>query len=229
MTRPLLKFCGNQSFEDTQAAVESQADFIGFIFTDKSKRTVKPKQVADWVKRLGPIIDKKLVGVFADDSLEKINSVLQEVPLNLIQLHGQESPEQVASIKRAISLPIWKAMHHDKMTLCKMRCYRNRVEGFVIDTKVKGQIGGTGISFDWSSVPEYMREAVRQHVPCFVAGGITAENISKLLRFRPIGIDLASGIERAHHKDRRLIRKIEEKVCGNGDKAASVGEKVQYR
>ncbi|MCQ2010100.1 MAG: phosphoribosylanthranilate isomerase [Sporolactobacillus sp.] len=213
MTRPLLKFCGNQSFEDMQAAVESQADFIGFIFTDRSNRTVSPKSVAHWIKRFGPTIGKKLVGVFADDSLEKMNLVLQEVPLDLIQLHGQESPEQVASIKSVIKLPIWKALHHDKMTGYMMRCYQNIVDGFVIDTKVKGQLGGTGLSFDWASIPEYMREADHQHVPCFVAGGVTSENISELLTYHPIGIDIASGIEREHRKDRALIRKIEEKVC----------------
>lgn len=215
--RPLLKFCGNHSFGDLQLTAESQADFIGFIFTEKSRRTVSANEASCWLKQLGAISRKKLVGVFANDSLNFIETVHEMVPFDLVQLHGSESPEELEKIKDSLGLPVWKALHHDGKTLRQMHQYDGLADGFVIDTKVSGQFGGTGISFDWTNISDYMREAERQDVPCFIAGGVTPENISHLLSLQPIGIDIASGIEHAFHKDRESIRKIEEKVWVNCD------------
>ncbi|SFF95614.1 phosphoribosylanthranilate isomerase [Sporolactobacillus nakayamae] len=215
--RPLLKFCGNHSFEDLQLTVNSRADFIGFIFTKKSRRTVSAKEVSCWLKQLGPISEKKLVGVFANDSLRFIETVHEMVPFDLVQLHGNESPKQLKEIKESLGVPVWKALHHDNKTLSQMNQYDGLADGFVIDTKVSGHFGGTGISFDWTNISDYTHEAERQNVPCFIAGGVTPGNISRLLSLHPIGIDIASGIERALHKDRECIQKIEEKVWVNGD------------
>jgi phosphoribosylanthranilate isomerase len=215
--RPLLKFCGNHSFGDLQLTANSRADFIGFIFTEKSRRTVSAREVSDWLKQLGPIAGKKLVGVFANDSFRFIEAVHEMAPFDVVQLHGSESPEQLERIKDLLKLPVWKALHHDNRTLRLMHQYDGLADGFVVDTKVSGQFGGTGVSFDWTNISDYMREAERQDVPCFIAGGVTPENISRLLSLQPIGIDIASGIEHACHKDREQIRKIEEKVWVNGD------------
>jgi phosphoribosylanthranilate isomerase len=215
--RPLLKFCGNHSFGDLQLTANSRADFIGFIFTEKSRRTVSANEVSGWLKRLGPITGKKLIGVFANDSLGFIETVHERAPFDVVQLHGSESPEQLERIKDSLQLPVWKALHHDDSTLRQMHQYDGLADGFVVDTKVSGQFGGTGLSFDWSNISDYMREAEHQKVPCLIAGGVTSENISRLLSLQPIGIDIASGIEHACHKDRERIRKIEEKVWVNCD------------
>lgn len=221
--RPLLKFCGNHSYEDLKLTASSKADFIGFIFTEKSRRTVSAAQAAGWLEQLGTVLKKKMVGVFANDSLEQVKLVTKTVPLDIVQLHGSETPRQTAAFKQSLGLPVWKALHHGADTLQQMRRYNGLADGFVIDTKVNGQLGGTGVSFDWTAVPDYMREAKRQRVHCLIAGGVTPDNIDALLNYQPMGIDLASGIERAFHKDSEQIRKIEEKVWMNRDQTTSAG------
>ncbi|GGL47144.1 N-(5'-phosphoribosyl)anthranilate isomerase [Sporolactobacillus putidus] len=219
--RPVLKYCGNHSLSDIKVTMASQADYLGFIFTPRSKRTVRPDQVAEWLEDVGGIKKKKLVGVFADDSIELIEKVLQIVPLHVIQLHGEEQPPYVEQVKSRTGKTVWKALHHEKGTPEKMRWYAGLADGYVIDTKVKGAIGGTGVSFDWDSVPGYMAESTRQHAECLIAGGISPENIESLLSQNPVGIDIASGIETNFRKDGRLIRKIEEKVRMQNDQAAT--------
>lgn len=199
----------------------SKADYLGFIFTKKSKRTVRPDQVAGWLESVRGKSGKKLVGVFADDSLELIERVLQIVPLEVIQLHGEEQPSYLEQVKSITGKTVWKALHHEKDALEKMRRYAGIADGYVIDTKFKGAVGGTGISFDWRSVPDYMTESSRQRTLCLIAGGISPGNIDRLLIQKPIGIDMASGIESDFHKDGRLIRKIEEKVRMQNDQATT--------
>ncbi|WP_326407525.1 phosphoribosylanthranilate isomerase [Sporolactobacillus sp. THM19-2] len=201
--------------------MQSRADFIGFIFTVRSKRVVQAPEVSCWLKELGDGAGKKLVGVFADDSIEKISDVLGHVALDVIQLHGHESPQEAADIRRTTGVSVWKAIHHGPDTVEMMHSYGGMVDGFVIDTKVKGMMGGTGKTFDWNSVPAYEAEAKEQHVPCLIAGGVKPENIQHLLAFQPSGIDISSGIESHFRKDCHLMRKIEEKVWINDAQTAS--------
>lgn len=210
--RPVLKYCGNRSLEDVRTTLASSADFIGFIFTKKSRRTVSAEQVKNWLHVLTVPVEKKIVGVFADDSAETIEKVVRTVPLDVIQLHGHERPEDVLSIRAITRRPVWKALHHDREALARLRTYEGSANGYVIDTKVKGALGGTGVSFDWDRVPDYMEEAARQHVLCLIAGGVGPGNIQELLSKHPAGIDIASGIEHRARKDSGLIHQIEEKV-----------------
>ncbi|RYL94891.1 phosphoribosylanthranilate isomerase [Sporolactobacillus sp. THM7-4] len=226
--RPILKYCGNHSLSDVTVSMAGKADYIGFIFTKKSRRTVTAVQVRDWLDQVQCSGRKKLVGVFADDPVERIESVLNTVPLQVIQLHGHESPRELRLIRSRTRTTVWKALHHGVNTLEKMRAYSGSTDGYVIDTKVKGQLGGTGVTFDWESVPEYMQEASRQRVPCLIAGGVTPANIARLLAYRPDGIDIASGIEDGFQKSSLLIRKIEEKVWDfNDQRAERNGEKYR--
>ncbi|RYM05399.1 phosphoribosylanthranilate isomerase [Sporolactobacillus sp. THM7-7] len=209
---PLLKYCGNRSLADLQVSLAGSADYIGLVFTRRSRRTVRADQVRAWLDHMAVPKDKALVGVFADDPIEMIEDVVKSVPLQVIQLHGKETPRFLKQVKAKTGTTVWKALHHGPDTLRAMRQYHGIADGFVIDTKVRGALGGTGVSFDWKCVPNYTAEAARQRVLCFIAGGITAENIAHLLDYRPDGIDIASGIERNSRKSGELIRKIEEKV-----------------
>ncbi|MFT8319225.1 MAG: phosphoribosylanthranilate isomerase [Sporolactobacillus sp.] len=224
--QPMLKFCGNHSFEDLKKTIASRADYIGMIFTEKSRRTVTGEQAANWLKRLAPH-QKKLVGVFADDTLDQIQRVLRQVPLDVLQFHGGESPQFLSRVKAITRRSVWKAIHHRPDAREEMRAFTGIADGFVIDTKVSGQLGGTGISFDWAAIPGYQAEAARQKALCFIAGGVMPENIGSLLRYQPAGIDISSGIERNFHKDRTLILKIEEKVLKQDDQATPAGEEIQ--
>ena len=210
MKRYTLKYCGNRSLEDLQMTVKSSADYIGVIFA-QSKRQVKVETLKGWLEQIS-LKEKKLVGVFVNARKEEIKHVVSEIPLRVIQCHGCETREELLALKQEFTIPIWKAIHHSEEGVMTMRKYAGAVDGFVIDSKVKGAWGGTGKAFDWSFVPAYLNEAKRQKVPCFIAGGIHAGNIDELLRYNPDGIDLASGIEINEQKAETEIKKIEERV-----------------
>ncbi|GGJ60369.1 phosphoribosylanthranilate isomerase [Anoxybacillus voinovskiensis] len=206
----LLKYCGHRSLSDLQKGAKSQADYLGLIFAE-SKRKVDAQQVKTWLETV-PLGGKKLVGVFVNETMERISDVARIVPLSVIQCHGDESVEQVANVKAATGLPVWKAIHHEEGALARMKQYARFADGYVIDTRVRGAYGGTGVSFDWKSVPVYLEEAARQGVPCFIAGGITPENVEQLLIYQPHGIDISSGIEEHGEKSREKMSEIEKRV-----------------
>ncbi|HEU5140034.1 MAG TPA: phosphoribosylanthranilate isomerase [Bacillales bacterium] len=207
-----VKYCGNHSLQDLHYTANSRADYLGFIFSSVSKRCVSAEQVSGWVQEVPPKNGQKLVGLFVNSSAEEINAVVNRVPLDIIQCHGLETPELVHEISAVTGLPVWKAIHHDDHALDRMKAYEGKAEGFVVDCKVKGQWGGTGKSFDWTVVPEYTAEAKRQGVPCFIAGGVRAGNVSELLRYKPEGIDISSGIERDGDKNQEEISRLEERM-----------------
>jgi phosphoribosylanthranilate isomerase len=208
--RLLLKFCGNKSLEDLQTTANSNADFLGFIFA-KSRREVQPEKVKEWLKTV-QLKEKKIVGVFVNASVAQIESVVREVPLSIIQCHGGETPEQLKDIKEATGLPVWKVIHHDKEAYKQLNDFSGIADGYVIDSKVSGQWGGTGVSFDWSFLPHYLAMAEKQGVPCLIAGGVHPENVDELLRYQPHGIDISSGIEYEGMKNEQKIQLIEKKV-----------------
>jgi phosphoribosylanthranilate isomerase len=208
----LLKYCGNRSLEDVKVSARSAANYVGFIFA-KSKRQVRADEVKQWLKAVR-LNDKKLVGVFVNAPISQIESVIKEVPLSIIQCHGTETETQIYAIKERLQLPVWKVIHHSKSAVQKMKDFSGLADGYVIDTKVEGAWGGTGISFNWSYVPAYLEEAEKQGVKCFIAGGVRSENIEELLRFKPHGIDISSGIEENERKSSEKIERLEEKVRG---------------
>jgi phosphoribosylanthranilate isomerase len=210
MTKVTLKYCGNKSLEDLKVACNSNATYIGVIFGE-SKRKVCPEELSRWLLEV-ELQAKELVGVFVNATPDEIANVISKVPLSIIQCHGNESAEQLIEIKSIINLPIWKAIHHSDNALQVMHSLRGIVDGFVIDSKVKGMWGGTGVTFDWNRVGDYMEEADSQGVSCFIAGGITPENITTLLRYHPKAIDLASGIEVDGLKNKLRIKELEERV-----------------
>jgi phosphoribosylanthranilate isomerase len=205
-----LKYCGNRSADDVQVALASGADYLGFIFTE-SKRNVSPEEVKRWLA-LASLGDKQLVGVFVNASVDQIASVTEQLPLHVVQCHGHETPAELAVVKEATRLSVWKAIHHDDGALETMKQYAGVADGYVVDSRVAGAWGGTGVSFDWEAVPRYLEEAARQGVPCFIAGGITPDNIERLLAYRPDGIDISSGIETDGRKDPAKMKQIEEKT-----------------
>jgi phosphoribosylanthranilate isomerase len=206
----LLKYCGHRSLKDLQTSAGSRAHYLGLIFA-QSKRQVQPRDVKEWLKTV-PLNGKKLVGVFVNASASEIAHIVKEVPLSIIQCHGKETPEQIIQIKNAARLPVWKAIHHSGEALEQMKRFTGIADGYIIDSNVKGEWGGTGISFNWEFVPSYLLEAERQGVRCFIAGGVHPDNIEELLRYKPHGIDISSGIEDGDQKNKRKILLIEEKV-----------------
>ncbi|SEA15120.1 phosphoribosylanthranilate isomerase [Thalassobacillus cyri] len=214
MREPLVKLCGNRSKQDLAYSADSQATHLGFIFVPGTKRYVRPERAGRWINEVNP--DQTLVGVFVEPTIEELEIVLHYVPLDIIQLHGNETVSEVLQIKEHFSLPVWKVIHHADFGVDYMHLFKGAVDGFVVDSKVKGVYGGTGVQFDWEAVPAYRKEAERQGVPCLIAGGITAENAGEVLSYYPGGIDLSSGTETENKKDRNKIQALMREVANYG-------------
>ncbi|MGK9428689.1 phosphoribosylanthranilate isomerase [Bacillus atrophaeus] len=210
MKKPELKYCGIRSLQDLQTAATSQADYLGFIFAE-SKRKVSAAEVKQWCSQVY-IGDKKRVGVFVNEKNANIARIANDLQLDVIQLHGDEIPKDAVNLHSLAGCEVWKALHHNQGTIQQMKRFVAAVDGFVIDSSVKGMRGGSGISFSWESVPAYQQEAERTTKRCFIAGGVNPETIAGLLKWRPGGIDLASGIERNGKKDQILIKLLEERM-----------------
>jgi phosphoribosylanthranilate isomerase len=187
MARVKVKICGITNWSDARWAVQSGADFLGFNFYAGSPRYIQPARARKIVQRLPKTISA--VGVFVNETEEKVLETAHAVKLDYLQLHGDESPETVARLKR--SLPVIKAVRV-KTTLRSTQLSRFRnATALLLDGFDRNHRGGTGRTFDWKLV----RRAVAG-VPVFLAGGLTPENIGEAIRAaKPYAVDVCSGVE----------------------------------
>lgn len=182
-----VKICGITNQEDANNAIVLGANAIGFIFTPKSPRQVKAAEVEKFVKSLPPFV--QIVGVFLDQSLEEIKEISERCCLDVVQLHGQESP----AFCREVGGRVIKAFKvGDIEDIQQIPHYKHSVSAVLLDSKVKNEHGGTGQSFDWG-----IALAARElDIPLILAGGINAKNIKKAIQLvSPYGLDLSSGVE----------------------------------
>ena len=191
------KICGITRVEDALAAVEAGADAIGLVFYAKSPRAVTVQQARSIINALPPFVTT--VGLFVDASRCELGEILDAVPLDLLQFHGDESPENCEGYHR----PYIKALRvkpGDDIA-AQVALYKN-ASGVLLDTYVPGIPGGTGEAFDWSLVPEGLSK------PIILAGGLTAENVAQAIaRVRPYAVDVSGGVEAAKGiKDAQKIR-----------------------
>ncbi|WP_415755816.1 phosphoribosylanthranilate isomerase [Pseudomonas leptonychotis] len=191
------KICGITRVEDALAAVEAGADAIGLVFYAKSPRAVTVQQARSIINALPPFVTT--VGLFVDASRCELGEMLDAVPLDLLQFHGDESPESCEGYHR----PYIKALRvkpGDDIA-AQVALYKN-ASGVLLDTYVPGIPGGTGEAFDWSLVPEGLSKSI------ILAGGLTAENVAQAIaRVRPYAVDVSGGVEAAKGiKDAQKIR-----------------------
>ncbi|MGD6774977.1 phosphoribosylanthranilate isomerase [Sutcliffiella horikoshii] len=211
MSKTKVKFCGNKSLEDYEASVKTDADYLGFVFA-RSKRQVTPDQVAQWVASVQPR-NKRLVGIFVNQSKEFILHAVRTVPLDVVQCHGDEELTFIKELKAESDVDIWKVIHHeDESTVNKLKPFLGTIDGFVVDKKVGNQYGGTGTSFNWGHIPLYDKVSCENDIPYLIAGGINVETLQELLPFSPQGIDLSSGIEENFAKSEEKMNLIERMV-----------------
>jgi phosphoribosylanthranilate isomerase len=208
---PILKYCGITSEKDYRLVLASRATHIGFIFVKGSKRYVEPEAVSEWVSEFGTA-NKRLVGVFVNESTDRVADTVSHVPLDTIQLHGQETVEHILELKKKGKIEVWKAIPHSDQTITKMEEFAGVTDAFLIDSKVKGQFGGTGKAFNWGFIPLYQTTAKRLQVPCIIAGGIDVQNIGQLLSHHIDGIDISSGIEEDGQKNAEKIKMLEREI-----------------
>lgn len=207
----ILKYCGMTCEHDYRLALDSKATHIGFIFAKGSKRYVEPDEVSRWVAAFGKG-DKKLVGIFVNEAMNEVRTSALQVPLDVIQLHGEETIEDIKELKTDGSFEVWKAIPHGNEAVDQMKEYASVVNAFLIDSKIKGQFGGTGHPFDWEFVPVYQNFAWTVGIPCIIAGGIDAENAAQLSSYKIDGIDVSSGIETKGRKDGEKIQELEREI-----------------
>ncbi|OLP64992.1 hypothetical protein BACPU_19480 [Bacillus pumilus] len=215
MAIPYVKYCGASSQEDVQCMSQSRADAIGFIFAP-SKRQVNPDHVKQWLKQTK--CNKDVVGVFVNESSETVCEITRLIPLDIVQLHGDETTEEAKIIKQQTGATVWKVFHHEpdlREMLERMTEFAPFVDGFLIDAKGKGARGGTGTSFAWEAVPSYVQHAKRLSKTCVIAGGVTPASINELLAYGPEAIDLSSGIEENGKKSRSKIKALEERMLND--------------
>ena len=204
MNCELIKVCGMREAENIREVEALHPDWMGFIFWSKSKRHVKeiPNHLPTQVKR---------VGVFVDEAIEKVIQTAETYALDLIQLHGHESPEYAAQLSR------WKTIKAfniaDAEDFEQTKAYEGITDYFLFDTKGKS-VGGNGEKFDWSVLASYHGET-----PFLLSGGIGPEDAESVKAFhhpKCIGIDLNSRFEiEPGLKDINKLREFIKKIRSN--------------
>lgn len=200
------KICGVRTPEAIEAAVAGGARAVGLVFHPASPRAVDPV-FAQQLARLVPT-GMQAVGLFVDPHDDDLERVVGQVPLDLIQLHGNESVKRVAEIKGRYGLPVMKAVAiGDASDLEAARAYEPVVDRLLFDAKAPTGIatlpGGNGLAFDWT-----LLAGQRWSRPWMLAGGLNPENVVTAVRTSgAAAVDVSSGVEeRPGHKDPAKIR-----------------------
>lgn len=172
--------------KDAVFAAEWGASAVGFIFYKKSPRSVTMKVARDIIGELPPFVET--VGVFVDETADKVNKIADYCGLDLVQLHGDESPAFCRKIQRRVI----KAFRvKDLQSIKQLEKYP--VSGFLLDTFSEDQHGGTGKVFDWN-----LALPAKKMGPVIMAGGLTPRNVGQAIRqVRPYGVDVCSGVEKS--------------------------------
>lgn len=202
-----VKVCGLTGDEGLAAAIDAGARYVGFVFFPKSPRHVSPAQAAALAVQVPMGVAK--VGLFVNPDDATLTSTLEQVPLDMIQLHGGESPARVAEVRALTGLPVIKAVGiSGPADLDQLWDYGLVADMLLIDAKPPQDAalpGGNGLAFDWRLL------AGRQILkPWLLAGGLTPENVHEAIRLtRAQGVDVSSGVESAPGvKDPDRIRRF---------------------
>ena len=184
-----VKICGLTNAADAAAAIRFGADYLGFVLYAGSRRGID----ADTLMRVLDNLDGdyRAVGVFVNESRKRVEAIAQKAGLSAVQLHGAEHPEDFAGFP----VPVWRVVavnadgaHPDPAVWPAAR--------YVVDASVPGRYGGTGITADWAAAADLAQQA-----PVMLAGGLTPANVMRAIdRVNPLGVDVASRIERAPGK-----------------------------
>ena len=200
----LVKICGIKDADAMHAAAEAGADLLGFVFFPPSPRAVTPAEAAALSATVtgGPL----RVGLFVDPTDEALAATLAAIPLDILQLHGEETPERCSAIRARFGRPVMKALGiATPADLDALAAYAPAVDRFLLDAKAPPGAplpGGNAAPFDWTLTAG---RAIPR--PWLLAGGLTPQNVAEAIRVAGApGVDVSSGVEKARGvKDPGLI------------------------
>jgi phosphoribosylanthranilate isomerase len=196
--RTRVKICGITNAEDAAAAVKAGADALGVVLTE-GPRQVTLEEAAEALRCVPPFVAR--VGVFVDAEPEFVAEATARVGLTALQFHGAEAPELCAHAPVSVIKAIRVRDGEDPSA--DFAAYRGAASAFLLDTFVRGENGGTGVTFAWEGLPPLPGWA-----PVIVAGGLTPVNVGASVRaLLPFGVDVSSGVEeRRRHKDHQKLQ-----------------------
>lgn len=202
--RTRAKICGITRLEDVQAVVQAGADAIGFVFFPPSPRHVDIEQASLLVQAIPAYVQS--VGLFVNSSAEEIQNILKKVPLDILQFHGDESPEQCKQIAQAVGRRWYKAIQvkPELDIVEKINKYQKfGASAVLLDAWHPDLKGGTGHSFDWTTFPKL-------NIPLILAGGLNPDNIEQaILTTQAYAVDVSGGVESAKGiKDQQLVERF---------------------
>lgn len=179
-----IKICGITRVQDGLDAAYLGADAIGLVFYQHSPRAVTIAQARLIMQALPPFVTT--VGLFVDAPTEEVQNILTQLPLDILQFHGNETPSYCQQFAR----PYIKALRVQPETdiVAFIEQYQ-QAQAILLDSYVKGIKGGTGIKFDWQLIP------ANSNLPLIIAGGLNPDNVAQIAIMQPYALDVSGGVE----------------------------------
>lgn len=200
-----VKICGITNLEDATEAVEAGASALGFVFYKKSPRYITPQDAREIIRKLPKRLIK--VGVFVDAKEKNIRHIAKACGLDILQLHGNESPEFCEKLKGHKIIKAFRIKENVDLS----NIVRYKTFAYLFDTFVKSRVGGTGKSFNWRGIRDITAKIKN---PIFLSGGLTKDNVREAIKILGPGwIDVSSSIEispgkKDHKKVKEFIKAV---------------------
>jgi phosphoribosylanthranilate isomerase len=225
-TAVTVKICGLTQVDTVQSVSLLPIDHIGFMLAP-SKRRLTVEQAAELIdvlkKHRGTKKHPAAVGVFVNPTWEELAHAVQTAGLEVVQLHGEESPQMCRKVREELGVQLFKALPISRSSkaaeevFARLEPYRGVVDAILLDTYDPNVGGGTGKTFDWSVIPVYRSWTQSAGVQLIVAGGLKPDTVTDLLdRYQVDGVDVSSGVETDGIKDRVKIQTFLERVKQHG-------------
>lgn len=202
--RTRAKICGITRVEDVHAVANAGCDAIGFVFYPPSPRHVTLEQAESLIRAVPAYV--QAVGLFVNSRADEIQAILNKVPLDILQFHGDETPEQCQAIAQQVGRRWYKAIQvkPDLDVVAEIQGYQDAgASAVLLDAWHPDLKGGTGHSFDWDTFPKL-------NIPLILAGGLNPDNIEQaILTTQAYAVDVSGGVESAKGiKDQQLIERF---------------------
>lgn len=195
-----VKICGITNLEDARASIDAGCDALGFVFYKKSPRYITPRKASQIIKQLPRHIFQ--IGVFVDVKEKMIKQIAKICNLDMLQFHGNESPEFCQRFKNYKIIKAFRIKNRiDKKNLLKYKTF-----AYLFDTFSKSKLGGTGKNFNWKLI----RHLDKIKRPIFLSGGLNENNVKEAIEIiNPDWVDVSTSVElRPGKKDQRKIREF---------------------